>query len=65
MWVSGFAGLCIVGCIGGDGASWGALALMAPRVGYGDTGYLELILVFVWNSAQWEKSNFCFLRVAC
>ena len=54
-----------MGCIGGDGASWGALALMAPRVGYGDTGYLELILVFVWNSAQWEKSNFCFLRVAC
>ena len=27
--------------------------------------YLRLTLVFLWNSAQWDKFDFCFSRVFC
>ena len=41
-------GVGACGCLAlRDCVSWGALVVMAPRVGYGGMGYLELILVFV------------------
>ena len=33
--------------------------------GRGLAGCLRLTLVFVWDSAQWERFSFCFSRVFC